>query len=215
MVDILNETLEDLKEQKNKELLYKYGKVFLVLVASILFVMIVKTWWDSRAHDVAQKEGAQFMDVTSSIKDGKVDIESLKGLMEGKSVYAALSGLNLALVQGYGGDWAKSAETYSKIANSDSNPAFKEYASLMSVVMGLTSEGLSSDDALKKLDDYINKKDPIFAYSAKEIKAALLLDTDKRDEARDVLQDLLKSNAPSAIKSRAYQMLLIATPNKQ
>lgn len=217
MVDILDETLADLKEQKKNEIIYKYGKLLLVFIATLLIAMIVKTWWDSRSYDTAQEEGAQFIDLARNIREGKPDVDAMKKLMEGKSVYSTLSGLNLALIQGYNGDFAKSAETYSYIAgNKKSDPALTEYANLMSITMGLASQKLSNEDAIKKLDEYASNKEAIFVFSAKEIKAALLLEAEKREDARIVLEEILKSNeAPSTVKSRAYQMLLIASPKKQ
>ena len=97
-----------------------------------------------------KEEGAQFIDLARNIREGKPDVDAMKKLMEGKSVYSTLSGLNLALIQGYNGDFAKSAETYSYIAgNKKSDPALTEYANLMSITMGLASQKLSNEDAIK------------------------------------------------------------------
>lgn len=217
MVDILDETLADLKEQKKNEMIYKYGKIVLVCIAALIIGMIVKAWWDGKAYNAAQEEGAQFIDLARNLREGKPDVEAMKKLMEGKSIYSTLSGLNLALIQGYSGDFVKSAETYSYIANNkQSDASLKEYANLMSITMGLASQNLSNDDAIKKLDEYISNKEAVFAFSAKEMKAALLLESEKREDAKVLLEEILKSNeAPSAVKARAYQMLLIASPKKQ
>lgn len=217
MVDILDETLQELKEEKNRRLMSKYGRPLLIVVGLLLIATFAKVWWDSKSGDDAQKEGAQFMEVVKSMKQGSADTSGFDKLMAGKSVYSTLSGLNLALIQSYGSNFDQAAKTYTMIAdNSSTDKSFKEYASLMSITMGLAAGSLTDQDALKKLEKHADNKDAIFRFSAMEMKAALLLEAGDTEKARETLQIILKdSNAPMTIKGRAYEMLLIATPAKK
>lgn len=217
MADILDETLEDLREEKNRKLMYKYGRPLLTVVVLIVFVTLGKVWWDGQSSDVAQQEGAQFMEVVKSMKNGGASTTGFDKLMEGKSVYSTLAGLNLALIQSYGANFDQAAKTYAMISeNNKADKSFREYAGLMSITMGLAAGNLTDQDALKKLDQYVSDKNAIFKSSAIEMKAAMLLESGNIEEARTLLQGILKDEkAPMIIKGRAYEMLLIATPAKK
>jgi len=217
MMDILDETLQELQEEKNRKLIYKYGKPVLTAVALVLLFTIMKVWWDGRSTNTAQEEGAQFMEVVKSMKDGGTNTAGFEKLMDGKSVYSTMAGLNLALIQSYGANFEQAAKTYDIIANdSKADKGFREYARLMNVTMGLASGSLTEQDALKQLNSYADNKDSVFRFSAMEIKAALLLESGNTEDARTTLQSILTdANAPMTIKGRAYEMLLIATPAKK
>jgi|GEM_PF-5089300 len=216
-MDILDETLQELQEEKNRKLIYKYGKPVLTAVALVLLFTIMKVWWDGRSTNTAQEEGAQFMEVVKSMKDGGTNTAGFEKLMDGKSVYSTMAGLNLALIQSYGANFEQAAKTYDIIANdSKADKGFREYARLMNVTMGLASGSLTEQDALKQLNSYADNKDSVFRFSAMEIKAALLLESGNTEDARTTLQSILTdANAPMTIKGRAYEMLLIATPAKK
>lgn len=216
MTDILDETLQDLQGERTAKLLHKYGKPLLAITAAVLIGALAKVWWDGRITDKAHEEGAQFMETIKSLKDSGGNSADFSKIMEGKSVYSTLAGLNMALIESYGTNFEKAAKTYSTIAeNNGADRSFREYANLMSITMGLAAQNLSEDDALAQLDKYINSG-AIFKFSAMEIKAALLLESGKFDDAKIILQNILNDkSAPDALKGRIYEELLIATPAKR
>lgn len=215
MSDILDETLYDIQKEKHNQLVNKYGKPLLILIIISVIAGVAIAFWSNKKADIAKEEGAAFIGAVQGVKDGKnIETEAFEKLSHGKSAYASLASLNLALIESYSGKFDQAIHTYDELAaNSNADDSFKEYSALMSITMKLAGQKIDSAEALKLLEAYLQKKNAIFKNSALELKASLLLEAGDNDGARAILEDILNGDAAAPVKAHAYQLLLIATPN--
>ena len=103
MVDILDETIESIRQEKIENALKKYGVIFIVALLLFLGVGTLGVWWQGYKEEKIKAQGGDFVTAMMKARARNFDEaqEKLTKLMNDESSnssYSAISGLNLAAI---------------------------------------------------------------------------------------------------------------------
>jgi hypothetical protein len=210
MVDLLDEVRADLKEEQTVSLLKKYGTFTVVIMGLVLFAMTGNLWWKSYQESRIHKEGGEFLISALKMRANKIDdaMNELKVLAhDGQTSYAVLANLNLASYQQAKKEYDKAAESYKSVMNHPKTPAvLAEYSELMYLKAKLSDSASNKQELLKHLTTFVQTK-PTFKSSALEILAALQIELNLMQEAKESLDKLsTDTNIPPTMKTRVEQL---------
>lgn len=210
MADLLDEVRADLKEEQTVGLLKKYGTFTIVIMGFILFAMTGNLWWKNYQQGNIHKEGGDFLVAALKMRANKLD-EAMKEFKElaqdGKTTYAALASLNLASFQQAKKEYDKASEAYKNVmSHPDTPPVLKEYSELMYLKAKLSDSVSNKQELLKHLTTFVQTK-PTFKFSALEILAALQIELNLMQEAKETLDKLsTDASIPATMKARIEQL---------
>jgi hypothetical protein len=208
MVDILDEAIEEVKQEKFQKTLRKYMPMVLSAMLAVLIVVFAYGWWNTYQRNKVYKEGGEYLVAALKAQGGDVDkmAEALDQLAKGSTAYAKVAALRKASIEASRGDNKAAIEDY-KIASSSNSPKpLRDYARLALVMSQVHTKDISNEDAIRELED--QAKNSIFSFSALEALAGIHMDNKDYDKALVALQKILaESGAPKKISHRATEMV--------
>jgi predicted negative regulator of RcsB-dependent stress response len=195
MADLLEDIIEESKQEDLNQNFKKYIKIALIVFIVLLMFGLIYHWWKSYREDEILKESAQYMQIQnfmSKIRDQKDMVEGLGRLeklyKEGDTIYSIVAGINLANINDAMGRFTEAAKIYAEISSNDkADDSFKAFAALMKVSSEIKSQKFTIAESLSDLGE--KKNDP-FDISRKILKASLLLELNKPQEARTILEEM-------------------------
>lgn len=211
MVDILDEAREELREEKLKNLLHKYGKPVLVLLVLLFGIGLIKVWYDNHQENNIHKKGAEYYEGILALKANEIEKATAKfsQVANGKSNYAALAELTKAALLTKQGDLLQAKEAYEQVSNSKHfSPDLRDYSKYMALYTLSLSKESDKNSIISALDTYLQTK-PVFACSAIELKAMLFAELGKRAEAAQTLTEIKRDNCSEEIALRARRMQVV------
>lgn len=212
MSDIFQEIDEELRAERVKKLLQKYGGV--LVAAAVLLIVAVGGWQAWKAHQAheAARVGQIFLEALDSAggpagparQEAEAKLQQV--IQEGDAGYRTASRLRLAALKADSGDRAAAAALYSQVAgDSQADPLLRDGATLVSVQRDLDSgEPAALAERLKPL---LAPANPWHALAAEEM-GLLDIRAGKLDEARAALKALAQDiTAPEGVRGRASALL--------
>lgn len=216
-MDILDEVKKDLQEERLQNLFFKYGKFFIVFIFVFLISGIGYFAYCSYQEDKFYEQGSDYMLAMLKVQSNSLDesIKKLEVLSKNESSYGAIAMLNLAAFKAMNGKLEDSIAIYKKIAESDVDKIFKEYARLMQIssmyAFNNSIDEKQRAEIIKQLEEYISTSGA-FKANAQEQLAALYLDEKKFKEANQLLTAIITNpNVPVKLQMRAEQMLILTS----
>jgi hypothetical protein len=210
--DIFEEIDEELRAERAKRLLQKYGGV--LMAAAVLVVVAVGGWQAWKTHQ--SRETARIGQTFLAALDGaagpagparqEAEARLQQVIQEGGAGYRTAARLRLAALKADSGDRAAATALYNQVAGDpQADPLLRDGATLVSVQRELDSgEPVALLDRLKPLTAPAN---PWHALAAEEI-ALLDIRAGKIDDAKAALKALGQDvTAPEGVRGRAGALL--------
>ena len=212
MVDILDEAISDIKQERANNIFMKYGKMALMFLIVFVISSLAYLWWDNYQKNKIYEQGGQFMQAMLKLGIGEIEEGSniLKQMVDKETAYAALSGLHYAAGQNHQGKPENAVQTYDEIiANGEGKSIFTDYAKLLKINTQIINKFIDNAQAIILLKSYV-QEDSAFKATAQEILAALLITEKDYSQAKDLLHSIME-NPEAAISSKlkAKQLLLL------
>ena len=203
MPEILDEVIHEEKEHKVRGLFQKVLSLLSSVTLIILFVIFAYNWWYESKNEVLSNEAEIYAKADLALRSAS-DIQGaeqgLKKLMNsGATFYRDLAAARYIsnLIRD-----EKFAEAYSladKASNYLDTKFLQDQKTLYKILLAVKSNNIGIMDAISAIDQYISE-DRYFTESAVLIKASMLYDMGKIDEARSVIQELaLYANSASEL----------------
>lgn len=211
MVDILDEAREELREEKLKNLLHKFGKPVLLVVVLLFAAGIIKVWYTGHQETMVHKEGAEYFEGIIALKVNETEkaLAKFSQAAAGKSNYAALGEMAKAAVLAKKGDLAQAKEIYSQVSyNKAFSADLRDYSKYMAIYTDALNKESDKVATIDEIDAYLQAK-PVFVCSAIELKALLFAELGKRAEAAQTLAEIKKDICPEEISLRARRMQVV------
>ncbi len=210
MSDLLDETLEDIRQQKLHDNIQKYGRWFGIATVALVLGGLANYWWNSHVEGRSFQRGAEFMEATLKMRAKDIDggLSKFDKLVEqGDTNYSAVAAFHYAAISAYQQNYTKAMELYSKVAENRSfEKALRDYAKYMQISTMLAAKPEATEEALKQLQEYIATA-PTFKASAQEMMLVLYIKQGEKDKAREVLAALESDqDVPSLLKRRARDL---------
>jgi hypothetical protein len=214
MVDILDEAIEDIKQEKAQENLFKYGKWFAMAVVLFLIGGTGNYLWKNYQTNKVHAIGGDYQVATLKMQSQEYQkgIEIMERLSVGDTSYSALAALNYASYLSIKKEFSKAYNIYKLVSeNKNFSEVFRDFAELMQISMKLNAKEISELEAINQLEAYI-KRAPKFQYSAKEELVALYLSQKDKEKAKQILTEIITSTkAPVKLKQRAESLVALAS----
>ncbi|AIF81477.1 hypothetical protein I862_04595 [endosymbiont of Acanthamoeba sp. UWC8] len=214
MVDILDEAIQDIKEERVERLFFKYAKVFIMLIVAFLIGSISYYGWKTFKENKIYALGGEYLMgmYRMQSKDFEKGADIMERLAAGDISYSALAGLNYASFLSIKQQFTKAGQIYKMIGdNTDFDPLFREFAKLMQISMRLNAKELDARQGIEEYENYI-KNNLIFKASAIEQQAVLYLSLGEKEKAKGMLNTVITSaDAPSMMKRRAEELLVLTS----
>lgn len=212
----LREVQEEYRRDRAAQLFNKYGTIVLAGAIAIVAAVGGYVWYQAYAKSEAERAGGRFTaaqrllqsDEASDKETAIKDFEEIAG--SGAPGYAVLAKLQLAgrLLQDNKPDEAR-AKFEEVRTDEDADEKFRSFADLQ--LATLEAESLDFDALKARLSTLVADESP-WRYSARELLALKAVETNKPDDARQLLTELLgASDAPSSIRRRAEMMMSLIT----
>jgi hypothetical protein len=211
--DIFDEVDEDLRAERARKLLQRYGG--LLVLAAVLVVAGAGGWQAWKSHEAKQnaKVAQDFLTALDNAVgppgDGRkaATLELANVARDGNAGYRTLARLREAALQADTGDTADAEVLWTQVANDPSaDPLLRDVAVLQSVLHRVDKDDPAALDAqLKPLEAPDN---PWHAL-AEEAQALIDLRQGHNDAARDTLKRLAQDvTAPDGVRGRANGLLV-------
>lgn len=209
MVDILDEAREEFRQQQLVALFKQYGKYLGILFVLLLIAVAGSQTWRAYKEKRDKEVSIAYFDALESVRAGNRDegMKKLEAVAEKGGSFSTLAGLlNAAALSGEK-KTPEAIAAYEKVADSHSDKALRELASLMAAQLKL-QQNPSDKDALESLEA-LSKDGRPWRFSAKEIRAFNLMNQKQYAEAKALFKEnSTDPNTPSALRQRASDMLL-------
>lgn len=226
MVDLYDETAEDIKQARNYNLFRKFSKPMLIilvvaLVAALFFLFfnnMREKKIENSAHSYYQLQNYSIDSIATENPEIKVLIEEAINEENNYSAFILLFNAGFA---SSAGNSAEALKVYKQVMEGDFAKILKDLAFLQYVALSLNSTNTAKEDdksiaaltqqkakeLLEEMDTYIDNQ-PVFKYIALEMKVHLLIYADEKEKARNLLQDIIKDHkAPAALVGRCKSIL--------
>lgn len=198
---IFREIDEDLKADKIQEVWDKYKNYIIITIISALIITSGVTYWQYRAHQRDMSYTSSYYELLTmpmnpdTVKNGLPFLENKKG-------YTYLASLYEAALFVKQENFKEAYDAYHKIVESGAVPAiYKDlanYYALLSKIRFAKPEEVLADIDEMDLDNFHYR--PLVL----ELRIFLLQELNKRDEAKETLQELIAiDNLPEGLKHRA------------
>jgi len=217
MTDILDAVVEDLKQEKINFAMKRYGKFLILLIISLLISALLFNWWQSHKENILHSEAAEYVRIhhlLNRVSNQQMLQESLGRLEElskGQTIYALIAALNFANIHDAMGNFNKAAHIYGEVENNKKvDQSLRSFAALMRISSYLRSEKITNEEGLKMLIEH--HRSPSFTFSRNLLEASLLIEGNKKEEARALL-DNMKASAQKGQKNGIPELLLTLTIN--
>jgi|GEM_PF-4035510 hypothetical protein len=214
MVDLLDEAREELRQEKMQNLINKFAKPVLILVAVLFGAGLLKVWYDNYQTNIVMAEGAKHFEGLMSARAQDFDkaLQNFADNSKGKSNYSALSGLQQASLLNAEGKLSEAEEIYKKISeNSKYASALRDFAGYM-LLHTKAAKGEISENLLNDIGYYLKNK-PVFFCSATELKALALYNLNRKEEAISTLAAINSKECPEEMVLRAKRLSVMLLKN--
>lgn len=208
MVDLYDETLEEIKQERNFLIFKKLLKVLLIaLVVALVFAVIYLIVSNIQKNRIESSASAYYQ-IQQSAKDGGSVSDKLKVLADDANNYGGFASLELANMARNSGDFATASKLYKEARdNKKYNAVVRDLAFLQYVILQLNGE--VEESLLGDIDSAL-KKNFVFSYALKEAKAYILLKLKREDEAKALIQSITNDqDAPQGIVERSRSIISI------
>jgi len=192
MSDFLQEIAHEVNVDKAKAFYKKYKKPIISAVLMLVVVAIFLMWYGQYRVNKINSDGGQYLMALAKIRSGSLDeaMEKFSEVGESDTGYGAISNMNLASYEYFKGNFEKSFEIYTDIANHSSYPLYiSELAGIMAFSINEEKLSKSNDDILSRVDNFVNGI-KIYRATAMEIALVTLLEAKQHDEAMKYLNKL-------------------------
>lgn len=194
MADLLESVIEEDKQHKTNRYVKLYSKIFVAFLSLFVLCIVIFSWWRSHQLNVLQQESTEYYKVLQSAKSvsdqmGFTEFSAkMELLTRGKTVYKTMASLRAAQMYFDMKNYAQAAHFY-KIAmdDHDSDKGLRSFATLMHMISLLNGAKLTNQEALTECESML-KNGNIFQGVVKVLKASVLLQMGKKDEAAILLQ---------------------------
>lgn len=217
MTDILDSVMEDLKQEKVYIAIKRYGKFLILLVILLLITGLLLNWWKSHKENIIHAEAAKYIKVQHFLhrvtnQQMLQDIlGNLEELSNGNTIYSVIAAINFANIHDAMGNFNKAAHIYGEVeGNKKIDASLRAFAGLLKIASYLRAEKITNDEALKMLQE--KHKFPYFQYSKQLLEVSLLIQENKKQEARALL-DNINASIPKEQRNGIPELLTILTAN--
>jgi len=216
MVDFLDEVEQDLSQENFYNLVRKIFPYFVAFSLIIVAVSSYYAWSNARIIKSQELLSEELMSANEFFQRNKLDeaLKSYLNLLDKKNDnYSAIAGFKAASVYLKQNKINEAMLVYEKIAKT---PAFalifRDQANLLFISYSFKKENDNSK-LLDALDQIIHADSP-YKYNAMELKASMLMDLDKLDEAKNIFIELsTNSSVPSTIQKNSQAIISINWKN--
>lgn len=208
---LVNEIEEDLKQEKYMELWKKYGNMvigaFLVVVAGVGGHTLYGNYEAKKRNETSDifLDGLEAIEKGEPIRAQGVLDEVAAGSHKGYKMLAQFQKAALLVAEGNKASTTEAREIYKDIASNDKYPRrFRDLAELRVIAMKDTPRTEQTlRDTLSKLEPFTKDGKP-WRFTARELKAATLIELKEYVEAAEVMAGLITDKqTPEGIRSRA------------
>lgn len=195
MADILDEVQEELREQKAVNNLKFFAKIAgIAMVASVVVVMSWSKYQESSQMAIVldgERYNKAFISMVSSRHAPENSLHDFQQVFEkSENVYGVLAGFQIAKISLMVKDFDKASTVLHKIANSKyATDEYKDYASLMALVVDHDSNKIATKEFVSKLEIFA-KKETFLKPASEEFIVSELLSTGEIKQAKDYLTAL-------------------------
>jgi hypothetical protein len=208
MTDLLDEIQEDIKQEKISSLVKKILTYFIATSIVIIISISVYLWIKNKENQKIELLSNDFFelsdqeDSTSYLKFKDI---FEKNIDQNNITYSAFAGFKAASILISENKTEEALEIYKKIAATKSyNQLITDFAELLYIS---NKYKLSKDPEITPLDNIINSNSA-FKYNASMLKASILLDLNKNEEAKIIFTELSQNpETPSIIKKNTQIIL--------
>lgn len=206
MSDIFREVDEDLRRDRLLSIWQRYGGVLVAAAVAIVLVtagsVAWRSWQASRAAEQTQALVAAIERSEASPQAGADALAAFAADAEGGR--ATLARLYEAGTHARAGDRAAAARAYDAVAASDAEPAYRDLATILSVMVQL--EGGDAAALRARLLPLTGPDNP-WRFSARELDALLAARAGDRAGAAQRFRELADDpQAPQGVRSRAAEL---------
>ncbi|MGI9522243.1 MAG: tetratricopeptide repeat protein [Hyphomicrobiaceae bacterium] len=219
MADERDAFLREIDEEVRRERLLKlwdaYGVYVIGVVAAVVLVVAGWKWYEASVRSAAERAGAQFVEVTQLLSDGKTEA-ALQGLeqiaREGASGYAQLAQLRLAAHARQEDKPADAIVHYEAVANdSSADQVLRSFAQLQIAATKLDNAPWT--ETANRLTDLL-KPESVWKYAARELLGLAAYNAGEYEKARQAFTELLASaDTPPAYRQRAQVLMTLIARN--
>lgn len=209
--NLLREIQEDLRREKFETLWKRYGSWLIgAAIAMVLAVAAYQAWqaWEKNRREARSAEFIAAESLAQS--DPAAATDAFAALAEtGSGGYAVLAGFREAALLADQRRREDAAAAYERIAAGDSEPLYRDLATLRAVALRLDGDGTPADlDSLAERLVRLSEDANPWRYTARELGAALALRRGDVDRARALFAKLQADiETPQGIRARAAEML--------
>ena len=196
MTDLLDEVSEDLREEKYNNIIKKIVRIFTVTALLIICGVSIYVWKENNAEKLQLQLGKWFNQAILAFEDKKLD-EAVtyfdKIIDHSHQQYAALAYLNKAALLFKQNKFAQGQEILLKITeHKHFDLALRELAEITYLSNQLNSEQ-PIDEKAKSILDKLSKENKPWRLSALQLKALYDIKSNKIEEAKASLKEILES----------------------
>jgi hypothetical protein len=209
MTDLLDETIQELKDEKTLNLVKKYGKW--LAVAAVLFITgtLTHTLYQNNKRDQVHAQGAEYLKGLLKNKPGmeSLAMEHFRSISDEKaSPFSPLAQLQLAGVFANSKDYESALNTYQAVVESNADKAIVDFANFMIINIKNISGEINTKETIAALESYLFEQ-PVFALLAEEmLTGAYLENADYKKALASSDNILLNAKAGENAKLRVYRL---------
>lgn len=210
--EFLDEVVQDIRQEKFKQLWNKYGKQVSSAVTVILVVVAGYSLWSNYQTRELERQSDYYIKAQSYLEQGETSkaLALLEELGAGRTVYAAFAKFSKAAVLSEAGktqDLDAALSLYQEIGDdSRLDRIWRDTAILRLVSLAFERDKNQAGVLLEKLEPLCDAGRPLQAL-AMEQKGLLLYLSGKKDEAAEVFVQIVQlASAPEGLKLRAQIM---------
>jgi hypothetical protein len=209
MSDLLDETIQELKDEKNLKLIKKYGKW--LAVAAVLFVTgtLTYTLYQNNKRDQVHAQGAEYLKGLLKNRPGmeSLAMEHFRSISdEEASPFSPLAQLQLAGVFANSKDYESALSTYQSVIESSADKAVVDFAKFMIINLKNVSGEINTKETIAALESYLFEQ-PVFALLAEEMLTGAYLENGDYKKALSSADNiLLSAKAGENAKLRVHRL---------
>jgi hypothetical protein len=212
----LREVQEEYRRDRAAQLFNKYGTLALGGAIAILALVAGYVWYTAYTTSVAEKAGGRFTAAQRLLQSEKAEdqetaLKDFREIAQGDSKsYAVLAKLQLAGQHLQDDKIDEARSLFQEVrSDGDADEKLRSFANLQ--LATIESSELDFDALKARLGD-LTADESIWRFSARELLAMKAVETNKLDDARQVLAELLgAAEAPQSIRERAQMMMSLIT----
>ena len=210
MTEIFQEIDEDIRRERYQKLWKKYGKYFIGSIITFIILAASYIAWQNYAENIKKNEVLFYESAVKLHQEESWNksINKLEQFSSSSSGYYSLSKFMLASTLINIGKTSEAIEVYEKMKDDNKiDQVFRELAAFNIILNNF--DNLSNLQLQERLSPFLNEASPWF-YSAQELEAFRLINIGKKSEAKAIILSLSNnSEAPSGIRSRAAELLMV------